>query len=150
MFSTQGFSPFVAHPSGYGAVREHLPSHKTIEYEGITLELWRIGLALFASTYRNPQTLLFPKELAVPKVVSDVSMTVELAQALYGIDERDEDDRTGLCYDTPEWYIRGTGMFTAKDGELLTAPMHALFRVGVGPSVTAAEICIHTDRLRID
>jgi hypothetical protein len=119
----QELTPFKVHADARSVKRENFDANRpTIEYRPVAFDLERIALAVLRSSYRSPITLLFPKENAHIKVVSDIAMTVELVHAVYAIDERDEP--LAAAYETPEWYLRGVACFTSG-GVPQTVPAHA-------------------------
>ncbi len=125
---------------------EPTSSFPIIEFTQVPFDLQRVQLALFDSTYRNPATLLFPKEHADVTLATDVAMTVELVHAIYEVDENDTPPAE--CYDTPEWYLRGVAHFTGPTGEPETAPMHVLLLVSDN-SINSIEVQIVTDLDRL-
>lgn len=117
-------TPFKLHTGLDDGISQYFDRHLPyIQYERIPFDLRRVALALFGSTYRSPITLLFPKEQACIKVVSDIAMTVELVHAIYEADSTSTEP-LAAGYDRPEWYLRGMARFTDKEGRLRTAPMH--------------------------
>ena len=73
-----------------------------IEYAKVPFDLEQVQRALFASNYRSPITLLFPKEgVNVGDTATDIEVTVELAHALYMLYEGDQQP-PAECYDTPD------------------------------------------------
>jgi hypothetical protein len=129
--STKSKNPtFKVHGNGLTSARESFhssPDFPLIEFSSVPFDLRRVKLALFDSTYRSPIALLFPKENTLENIASDITMTVELAHAMYEIDE--SDTPTAECYDTPEWYLRGVAHFTGPTGEAETAPMHVFLTI---------------------
>jgi|ERR1700677_289288 len=138
--TVQGLTPFTVHADARAVIRENFDERRAkIEYRPLEFDLKRIALAVFASTYRSPITLLFPKESADNTVVSDIAMTVEEVRAVFAADERDEP--LAVAYETPEWYLRGMACFTSDgvpqampaqvfissfDGELDSAELQVL------------------------
>jgi hypothetical protein len=111
-----------------------------IEFEPVQFNLDRVALALFSSTYRSPISLLFGKERARGMLTSDIGMTVELAHALYGVNE--DDPPVAAAYETPEWYLRGVASFTDREGRPRTAPMHVFLPVSEDRFGTAVvQVC---------
>lgn len=101
-----------------------------IEFDPVQFNLDRVVLALFSSSYRSPIPLLFGKECARgDALASDIAMTVELAHAMYGLNE--DDEPYAAAYETPEWYLRGMASFTDRKGRPRTAPMHVFLPVTV-------------------
>ena len=143
-FETQG--------DGLASVRKNFhpsPAFRLIEFKEVPFDLRRVRLALFDSTYRSPITLLFPRMYADSALPSDVTMTVEVAQAVYEVDERD--DAPAECHDTPEWYLRGIAHFTGLTGEPETAPMHVFLALDpVEGGFETAVVQIVVGRARLD
>jgi hypothetical protein len=120
-------TPFKVYRGSSDATKAYFDERYSIEFEPVSFDLDRVALALFASTYRSPITLLFPKEKTRESLVSDIAMTVELAHAIYGINE--EDAPVAAAYETPEWYLRGMACFPDGSGMPHTAPVHVLLLV---------------------
>jgi hypothetical protein len=102
---------------------------RPIEYAKVPFDLEQIQRALFASNYRKPITLLFPKEgVNGDETATDIEVTVELAHALYMLYEGDEQP-PAECYDAPDWYLRGIAHFTGPTGEQEAAPAHVYLQM---------------------
>jgi hypothetical protein len=142
----QELTPFAVHTDARSVMQENFDGNRPkIEYRPVAFDLQRIALALFGSTYRSPITLLFPKENAHLDIVSDVAMTVELAHAIFGADDRDEP--IAAAYETPDWYLRGMACFTSC-GVPQTVPAHA-FITRLDGGLNSAELQVLCDEALI-
>ncbi|HEV3321362.1 MAG TPA: hypothetical protein VG147_04125 [Solirubrobacteraceae bacterium] len=114
-----------------------------IDFDAVGFDLNRIALALFSSTYRSPIPLLFGRERVIGDTLSsDIAMTVELAHAMYGINE--DDEPTAAAKETPEWYLRGMASFTDREGIPRSVPMHVFLSAPEG-SLERATVHIVCD-----
>jgi hypothetical protein len=116
-----------------------------IEYNPLRFSLSDVRSALFDSTYRHPITVVFPSADADESIKTDISVTVELVHAIYGLDETDQP--LADCYDTPEWYIRGVGLFRTPAGPM-RAPVHAFLGVQED-GIQSAVVQVVTDAVLI-
>jgi hypothetical protein len=145
--------PFRMYYGGLSTTRDMFEAETffpAIEFSKVPFDLPQVQRALFESTYRNPITLLFPRESAhIIKIATDITMTVELAHAIYSEYEGDDETPPPECYDTPEWYLRGVAHFTGPTGEPETAPAHAFLPIEEDNSIGSAVIQIVTDQDRL-
>jgi hypothetical protein len=146
--TSQALTPFKIHECSFSAGREYFDARfPLIEFEPVRFDLDRIALALFSSTYRSPIPLLFGKEHARgDALTSDITMTVELVHAMYGMNE--EDEPVAAAYETPEWYLRGMASFTDREGSPRTAPMHVFLTVPNNP-IERAEVKLERAEVQI-
>lgn len=145
--------PFRTYHGGLSTTREMLEAERffpPIEYAKVPFDLEQVQRALFASNYRKPITLLFPKEgVNVGDTATDIEVTVELAHALYMLYEGDEQP-PAECYDAPDWYLRGIAHFTGPTGEQEAAPAHVYLPMNEDGSMEfpVLQVVVSPDRLK--
>jgi hypothetical protein len=149
---TTRIPPFRTHYGGLQTTRGMFEAETffpPIEYAKVPFDLEQVQRALFASNYRKPITLLFPKEgVNVGDTATDIEVTVELAHALYMRYEGDEP--AAECYDAPDWYLRGVAHFTGPTGEQEAAPAHVRLPMNEDGSVEfpLLQVVVSPDRLK--
>ena len=145
--------PFRTYEGGLPTIRDMFEAEAffpAIEFSKVPFDLRQVQRALFESTYRTPITLLFPKGYAhIREIATDITMTVELAHALYGLNE--DEEPSAECYDIPDWYLRGVAHFTGPTGEQEAAPVHVYLQIeeedgSIG--LSEVQVVIDPDRLK--
>jgi hypothetical protein len=151
MYTTNN-PPFRTHRGGLSTAKDIFEAEAffpVIEFTTVPFDLQQVQRALFESTYRKPITLLFPKERAhIRKIATDIAMTVELAHALYELNE--DDEPSAECYDLPEWYLRGVAYFTGPTGEQEAAPAHVYLQIEEGSVIGLSEVQVLIDPDRLE
>ena len=145
--------PFRTHEGGMRTARDMFEPETffpAVDYSSVPFDLEQVQRSLFASNYRNPITLLFPKDgVNVGNTATDIEVTVELAHALYMRYEGDEQPPPE-CYDTPDWYLRGIARFTGPTGEQEAAPAHVYLPMNEDGSMEfpVLQVVVSPDRLK--